>query len=147
VVELAIALGIAVSLLVSEVVGISAAGLVVPGYLALHLDQPARLAATFAVALATWALVRFGLSRLVVLYGRRRLAVAVLAGFLLNVLAERLLLALPAQPVDARVIGYIVPGLIASEAISQGVVPTFAVTLLVAVVVRVLLVLLLPWVA
>ena len=146
-VELAIALGIAVSLLVSEAIGISAAGLVVPGYLALHLDQPARLAATFAVALATWALVRFGLSRLVVLYGRRRLAVAVLAGFLLNVLAERLLLALPAQPVDARVIGYIVPGLIASEAVSQGVVPTFAVTLLVAVVVRLLLVLLLPWVA
>lgn len=146
-VELAIALGIAVSLLVSEVVGISAAGLVVPGYLALHLDQPGRLAATFAVALATWALVRFGLSRLVVLYGRRRLAVAVLAGFLLNVLAERLLLAFPAQPVDARVIGYIVPGLIASEAASQGVVPTFAVTLLVAVAVRVLLVLLLPWVA
>jgi poly-gamma-glutamate biosynthesis protein PgsC/CapC len=147
VVELAIALGIAVSLLVSEVVGVSAAGLVVPGYLALHLDQPARLAATFAVALATWALVRFGLSRLVVLYGRRRLAVAVLAGFLLNVLAERLLLAFPAQPVDARVIGYIVPGLIASEAASQGVVPTFAVTLLVAVAVRLLLVLLLPWVA
>ena len=146
-VELAIALGVAVSLLVSEVVGVSAAGLVVPGYLALHLDQPARLAATFAVALATWALVQFGLARLVVLYGRRRLAVAVLAGFLLNVLAERLLLALPPQPVDARVIGYIVPGLIASEAASQGVVPTFAVTLLVAVVVRLLLVLLLPWVA
>ena len=146
-VELAIALGIAVSLLVSEVVGVTAAGLVVPGYLALHLDQPGRLAATFAVALATWALVRFGLERLFVLYGRRRLAVAVLAGFLLNVLAERLLLALPAQPVDARVIGYIVPGLIASEAASQGVVPTFAVTLLVAVVVRILLVLLLPWMA
>lgn len=146
-VELAIALGIAVSLLASEVVGVSAAGLVVPGYLALHLDQPARLAATFAVALATWALVRFGLSRLVVLYGRRRLAVAVLAGFLLNVLAERLLLALPSQPVDARVIGYIVPGLIASEAASQGVVPTFAMTLLVAVVVRLLLVVLLPWIA
>ena len=142
-----IALGIAVSLLVSEAVGISAAGLVVPGYLALHLDQPGRLASTFGVALATWALVRFGLSRLVVLYGRRRLAVAVLAGFLLNVLAERLLLALPAQPVDARVIGHIVPGLIASEAASQGVVPTFAVTLLVAVAVRLLLVLLLPWVA
>ncbi|MBK8598912.1 MAG: poly-gamma-glutamate biosynthesis protein PgsC [Holophagales bacterium] len=146
-VELAIALGIAVSLLVSEVVGVSAAGLVVPGYLALHLDQPGRLATTVAVALATWALVKFGLSRLVVLYGRRRLAVAVLAGFLLNVLVERLLLSLPAQPVDARVIGHIVPGLIASEAASQGVVPTVAVTLFVAVVVRVLLVLLLPWIA
>lgn len=142
-VELAIALGIAVSLLVTEVVGVSAAGLVVPGYLALHFDQPGRLAATFAVALATWALVRFVLARLVVLYGRRRLAVAVLAGFLLNVFLDRVLLALPAQPVDARVIGYIVPGLIANEAMSQGVVPTVAVTLLVAVVVRLLLVLVL----
>lgn len=138
-VELAIALGIAVSLLVTEVVGVSAAGLVVPGYLALHFDQPGRLVATFGVALATWALVKFGLARLVVLYGRRRLAVAVLAGFLLNVLLDRVLLALPAQPVDARVIGYIVPGLIANEAFSQGVVPTVAVTLLVAVVVRLLL--------
>jgi poly-gamma-glutamate biosynthesis protein PgsC/CapC len=143
VVELAIALGIAVSLLVTEVVGVSAAGLVVPGYLALHFDQPGRLATTFAVALATWALVRFGLARLVVLYGRRRLAIAVLAGFLLNVLADRVLLALPAQPVDARVIGYIVPGLIANEAFSQGVVPTVAVTLLVAAIVRLLLVLVL----
>lgn len=138
-VELAIALGIAVSLLITEVVGVSAAGLVVPGYLALHFDQPGRLAATFSVALATWALVRFGFARLVVLYGRRRLAVAVLAGFLLNVLFDRVLLAVPPQPVDARVIGYIVPGLIANEAFSQGVVPTVAVTLLVAVVVRLLL--------
>lgn len=123
----------------------TAAGLVVPGYLALHLDQPARLAATGALAAATWAAVRFGLARLVVLYGRRRLAAAVLVGLVLNLLAERLLLALPPQPVDARVIGHIVPGLIAGEALGQGLARTLAATLLVAAVVRLLLLLLLPW--
>jgi len=145
VVEAAIALGIVVGLLAGELLGVTAAGLVVPGYLALHLDQPARLAATCALALVTWAVVRFGVSRLVVLYGRRRLAVAVLVGLVLNVLAERLLLALPPQPVDARVIGHIVPGLVASEALGQGFVRTVAATLLAAAVVRLLLLLVLPW--
>ena len=86
-----------------------------------------------------------GLARLVVLYGRRRLAAAVLVGLVLNLLAERLLLALPPQPLDARVIGHIVPGLIAGEALGQGLVRTLAATLLVAAVVRLLLLLLLPW--
>jgi len=134
-----------VGLLAGELLGVTAAGLVVPGYLALHLDQPARLAATSALAVATWAAVRFGLARLVVLYGRRRLAAAVLVGLVLNLLAERLLLALPPQPLDARVIGHIVPGLIAGEALGQGLVRTLAATLLVAAVVRLLLLLLLPW--
>ncbi len=142
-IELAIALGVALNLLLTELVGFSAAGLVVPGYLALHFDQPARIAATFGIALVTWGLVRFGLSRLVVLYGRRRLAASVLIGFLLAALAESTWLALPSQPIDARVIGHIVPGLIANEALSQRVVPTLAMTLLVAALVRVILLVLL----
>lgn len=146
-VELAIALGIAVNLLLTELVGVSAAGLVVPGYLALCFDQPGRLVATFVVALLTWATVRFGLARLVVLYGRRRLAAAVLTGFVLNLLAEQALMAVPAQPLDLSVIGHIVPGLIASEAMSQRFVPTMAMTLLVAAIVRVLLLLVTGWIA
>ena len=56
-----------------------------------------------------------------------------------------LLLALPPQPVDARVIGHIVPGLVAGEALGQGFVRTVAATLLAAAVVRLLLLLVLPW--
>ncbi|MFH1176325.1 MAG: poly-gamma-glutamate biosynthesis protein PgsC [Acidobacteriota bacterium] len=144
-VELAIALGIAINLLLAELIGFSAAGLVVPGYLALHLNQPARLAATLAVALATWATVRFGLQRVMVLYGRRRLGVTVIAGFLINAAFEQGLLNLPPQPLDLRVIGYIVPGLIASEALNQGFLPTAATTLLVAALVRIVLLLVFGW--
>jgi poly-gamma-glutamate biosynthesis protein PgsC/CapC len=139
VVELAIGLGMTLSLVVSELVGVSSAGLVVPGYLALYLDQPARLAATFLVALTTWAAVRFGLARLVVLYGRRRFGVTVLTGFLLNAAIDRLLFALPPEAAELRAIGYIVPGLIANTALQQGVGSTVGLTLLVAAAVRLIL--------
>ena len=138
-VELAIGLGMTLSLIVSELVGVSSAGLVVPGYLALYLDQPARVAATFLVALTTWAVVRLGFARLVVLYGRRRFAVTVLTGFLMNAALDRLLLALPPETAGLRAIGYIVPGLIANTALQQGVGSTVGLTLLVAAAVRLIL--------
>ena len=144
-VELAIALGIVFNLIFTEVFGFTSAGLVVPGYLALYLNQPTRLAATLLVSLATWAIVRYGIARLVVLYGRRRLGVTVLVGFVLNGIFNVALQHLPPQPVDLRVIGYIVPGIIANEALSQGVIPTFATTLLMAGLVRLALVLITGW--
>ena len=144
-VELAIAIGIALNLLFTEVFGFTSAGLVVPGYLALYLDQPGRLAATLLLSVATWATVRYGLSRLIVLYGRRRLGMAVLVGFVLNGLLNLALRELPPQPVDMRIIGYIVPGIIANEALSQGVVPTLATTLLIAGLVRLALLAIAGW--
>lgn len=143
--ELSIGLGLAVSLLVSEVFGLASAGLVVPGYLALFLDQPARLAGTFLMSLATWLIVGQLLDRVMVLYGRRRFAVTVLTGFLLNMALSGMLRATPIGSLDVRSIGFIIPGLIASEMLSQGVVPTTLATLLVAGVVRVLLWLFTGW--
>jgi len=141
VIELALGLGIAFSLVLTELLGLASAGMVVPGYLALYLDQPARVAATWTVALATWALVRYGWARLVVVYGRRRFGLTVLTGFLLNVAANQILPILPQAPADLRVIGHIVPGLIANTALSQGIWPTVVATFLVAGAVRIVLVL------
>jgi gamma-polyglutamate biosynthesis protein CapC len=142
VIELAIGLGLTLSLLVSEVFGLASAGLVVPGYLALYLDQPARIAATLLVAAAAWALVRFGLARIVVLYGRRRFGVTVLTGFLLNAALDHAVVALPPEAAGLRAIGYIVPGLIANTALVQGVWVTVGMTLLVSAAVRLILVVL-----
>ncbi len=138
-IELAIGLGLTLSLIVSEVFGLASAGLVVPGYLALYLDQPLRVAATLAVAAATWALVRFGFGRMVVLYGRRRFGVTVLTGFLLNAALEHAVFLLPPETAGLRAIGYIVPGLIANTALAQGVWMTTGLTLLVAAAVRLIL--------
>ena len=139
-IELAIGLGLTLSLVLSEAFGVASAGLVVPGYLALYLSQPSRLAATAVLALLTWALVRFGLARLVVLYGHRRFGVTVLVGFLLNLLLLRVLRVMPAEPLDLRAIGFIIPGLIANQALAQGVWPTLVLTALAAAIVRLVLV-------
>lgn len=144
-VELALGIGITLNLLLTEVIGLGSAGLVVPGYLALYLNQPGRLLATWLVAGATAVAVRFGFGRLVVLYGRRRFGVTVLTGFLLNALLTASLRALPPEPVDLRAIGFIVPGLIAHQILVQGFWPTLGLTFLVAALTRVLLVLLTGW--
>ena len=142
-VELALGLGIALNLLFTEVLGLSSGGLVVPGYLALHLTQPSRLLATLAVGGATFAAVRYGLMRLVVLYGRRRFGVTILTGFVLHCLYTLALASAPA-PADLRVVGYIVPGLIANTSLSQGFWTTVGATLTIAVLVRLILTALAP---
>ncbi len=146
-VELALALGITLSLVFTELFGLASAGLVVPGYLALYLDQPARVLATIGVALATWAAVRHGWMRIMILYGRRRFGVTVLTGFILNALAARAAGEFALGPADLRAIGFLVPGLIANAALAQGVWPTLGLTLAAAGIVRVVLVLVLRWVS
>ena len=141
-VELAIGLGLLFSLITTELFGLASAGLVVPGYLALYLDQPWRLTATLLVALVTWGIVRFGIGRLVVLYGRRRFGVAVLTGYVVNAGLQQLAIALPSESIELRAIGYIVPGLMANTALAQGPIVTVAVTFLVAGAVRLTLMLL-----
>jgi len=140
VVEVALGLGIVVSLVISELFGLASAGLVVPGYLALYLDQPGRMAATLSIALLTYAAVRHGLSRAIVLYGRRRFGVTILTGFIFNLTAAQLP-ALTDQAPELRAVGFIVPGLIANTALAQGPWITIGMTLLAAVVVRLVLVL------
>lgn len=143
--ELAIGLGLAVNLILVEVFGYASGGLVVPGYLAVFLDQPARLAGTFLLSFVTWFLIRHVLERLFILYGRRRFSVTVLTGFLVNALFAQFLQRSPTGSPDMRAIGLIIPGLIANEMLNQGTWPTIVMTLLVAAVVRLLLALFAGW--
>lgn len=138
-VEIALALGIAVNLVFTEVFGLASGGLVVPGYLALHLHQPGRVLSTLAVATITWALVRFGFMRLIVLYGRRRFGVTILTGFVVQAASTACIGAAAALPTDLRAVGYLIPGLIANAAIGQGLWPTIGMTLAGAVIVRIIL--------
>lgn len=137
--DIALALGLVVNLLSTELLGLASGGFVVPGYLALFLGQPIRIAATFAIALLTWAFVRFVLARFMLLYGRRRFAVTLLAGFLFAAAAERALGLVPGLSGEFRAVGHLIPGLLAAEMLAEGVLPTSAVALGGAAVVRLLL--------
>lgn len=110
-----ILLGVILSLVFTEITGLSA-GLIVPGYLALSLHSPLRLLSTFAVALIAVGLCRL-LSRVVILYGRRRFALLLLSTFALGWLGG----ALGLLPGGVSVIGVLIPGIIAREIDRQGV--------------------------
>jgi poly-gamma-glutamate biosynthesis protein PgsC/CapC len=118
-------IGLVLALLWAEITDLSPGGIIVPGYFALYLDRPLRAAATLAAALLTLAITRF-LARHLILFGRRRFVLMVLVG---AVLSQAWLLVLPrvsAAPVELRVIGWIIPGILASSLARQKVLPTLA---------------------
>lgn len=135
---LAVGLGLVVSLLFSEFLGIAAGGLVVPGYVALFLDRPASVALTLVVGLITYALVH-ALSKVSIIYGRRRTVLMILVGYILGAALRYGLGGTPGfwqGDFEYFVIGYIVPGLIAIWIDRQGLIETFSTLLTAAVVVR-----------
>jgi poly-gamma-glutamate biosynthesis protein PgsC/CapC len=123
-----------------EIIGLSPGGIVVPGYIALFLDQPVRILITLAVALLTY-LVVIQLSNYVILYGRRRFLAMVLVSFLLKWLIEEMVIKMPISGIELRSIGYIIPGLIANEMRRQGIFPTIYSLAIVSILVRLILLL------
>jgi gamma-polyglutamate biosynthesis protein CapC len=106
--------GLVIALLYTEATGISPGGLVVPGYIALYLDQPRRVVATLTVALVCLLVYRL-LSRRLILFGRRRFVLMILLGV---VLAQAWSFAVPyvfQEPLELRVIGWVIPGLLAGS--------------------------------
>jgi len=137
----AIGIGLVLALLFSETFSVTPGGMVVPGYLALFLDRPVDVALTFGAALVTFAIIR-GFSEVMILYGRRRTALAILVGYLVTM---GIRFALTGQMVAMTqawsVIGFIIPGLIAIWLDRQGVIATVTASLLVAALVRLVLIL------
>ena len=136
----AIGIGIMVSFAFYEIIGLSPGGVVVPGYIALFLDQPLRILITLVVVLLTYFIVT-KLSNYIILYGRRRFLAMVLIGFLLKWLIEEIIVKIPISGIELRSIGYIIPGLIANEMRRQGIFPTLYSLAIVAVIVRLILLL------
>ena len=121
---LVIGVGLAISLLYSELFGVTPGGIIVPGYLALAIPEPFNVALTLGVALLTFFVVRV-LSTIAIVYGRRRTVLSILIGFLLGALARAAVGAgTPLAPFELDVVGYVVPGLLAIWIDRQGVVVT-----------------------
>lgn len=135
---LSIGLGLAVSLGLTEFFGIAAGGLVVPGYLALQVQQPAALLATLLIALLTYAVAQTAAS-FVILYGRRKTALMLIVGYVLSMLWRSRGL----TPDEAQVMGFVVPGLLALWMERKGVWVTLAATTVATVLVRLMLIVIL----
>jgi poly-gamma-glutamate biosynthesis protein PgsC/CapC len=124
----------------SEVMGVAAGGLIVPGYIALHLDQPLRVLGTLIAGLLTLAVVRV-VGHWVLLYGRRTLVLCALVGFVVGHLTRYVLVLDTGVNVALlQSIGYIIPGLIAYWMTRQGIVETLSTMLIASFIVRVALI-------
>ena len=134
----AFALGIIIGFLFFEITGLTAGGVIVPGYIALFASEPVRILVTLALSLVAYSLVTL-LARFTILFGRRRFLLMVLTGFTLRLLWDQIGILLPEHSMDLQAIGYIIPGLIANEYARQGVAKTIASLIIVSVIVYFLL--------
>jgi gamma-polyglutamate biosynthesis protein CapC len=128
----ALTLGVILSLIFSEKTGIIPAGLVVPGYLGLIFDQPVFIMMVLLISLLTYLIVTFGISKFVILYGKRKFAAMLVVGISLKLLFDYFYPLMPFEIYEFRGIGVIVPGLIANTIQKQGLVVTLGSTLLIS---------------
>ena len=134
-----IGIGMVLSLLATETLGVTAGGIIVPGYIAMHLDSPSRLIVTFGISIITFLIIKL-LGNFILIYGKRRLVLALLIGFLLGYLTRldnKLVSDL--TNMDFMVIGNIIPGLIANWMDRQGVLRTICTVLITASVTKLLI--------
>ncbi|MBT3231806.1 MAG: poly-gamma-glutamate biosynthesis protein PgsC [Calditrichaeota bacterium] len=133
-IEIAVGLGVAFSLVFHETFGLAAGGIVVPGYIALNFHNPEKLIGTLIVALVVWACIRI-ISQFVFVYGRRRMVIAVLLGFVFGYLSRQVF-NFGIFDLRLEAIGFIIPGLIANWMERQGVYKTITTVLMGGAMVR-----------
>lgn len=132
-----IALSVILSFLVTELTGLLTGGMVSAGYLAFYFSEPMRILSTFLLSALIALILR--LSReFLILYGRRRFMLSILLSILFVYALEKAYFILSPLSLDLRVIGYIIPGLIANDMEKQGIIRTSLALIIVTVLVKLL---------
>jgi poly-gamma-glutamate biosynthesis protein PgsC/CapC len=137
----AIGIGMVISLVFSETMGLAAGGMVVPGYIALNLNDPIRVGVTLLLGVAAFLVVKF-LGNFTILFGRRRTVVIILIGFLLGAFFKNFfVIQVGDETIMLAAIGYIIPGLVGMWIDRQGIVETSTTLLTSGVLVKLSLIL------
>ncbi len=126
-------IGLLISLAFTALTGLYPGGIIVPSYLVLFIQEPARIAGTLIAAFLTMAVYRVS-SGWLILFGRRRFVFLILVGGLWAFLWRQLFPAIFPVSLEFRVIGWVIPGLIASHLERQGIAVTTASLVTVTVV-------------
>ena len=132
-----VALSVILSFLVTELTGLITGGMVSAGYLAFYFSEPMRLLSTFLLSALIALILR--LSReFLILYGRRRFMLSILLSILFVYALEKAYFIMSPLSLDLRVIGYIIPGLIANDMEKQGIIRTSLALIIVTALVKLL---------
>lgn len=126
----AMIIGTLLSLIYVEFTNVLPAGIVIPGYLALSLDNPISILGTFVVSTLTYFIVVHGISKVTILYGKRKFATMIVVAILLKMATDFVIGGTLFGPTELAALGVIVPGLIANTIQRQGVLVTLGSTTL-----------------
>jgi poly-gamma-glutamate biosynthesis protein PgsC/CapC len=118
-------LGLIISLVFTGLTGIYPGGIIVPSYLVLFLNQPERIVGTLIAAVLTLVVHRI-VSSYLILFGKRRFVFLILIGGAWALLWLAVFPSLFPMSLEFRVIGWVIPGLIANQFDRQGIVATTA---------------------
>ena len=136
-----VGIGLVVSLLFAEWLGLAAGGLVVPGYIALFWNKPLQIVGTLIAAALTLTALRL-FSTHAFVYGRRRLVLTILLGFLFGSLLRYTAFASGLSAyISLDPIGYVIPGLLAYWMEKQGIIETVSALVVASVLVRFMVIL------
>lgn len=135
-----VSLSVVLSLVCTEFTGLFTGGLVSAGYFAYYFHEPSRLISTAVVAVVICLVVKL-LQHVLILYGRRRFALSLVLSLVFVWILEKTFFLYSNVAVDVRVVGYIIPGLIASDMEKQGILKTLGVLAAIALVIRLVVVL------
>ena len=134
-IETAICIGIVLSLISIEFIGLAAGGIIVPGYIALQLGSPERLIGLVLVAMGTVLMLKC-IGKFTFLFGRRQMVVSLLIGTILSIIAHRHLHIGVVDQTDISPIGWVLPGLIAHWSAKQGLLRTLSMLTIMSVIIR-----------
>ena len=131
-----VGIGLVISLVFAEWLGLAAGGLVVPGYIALFWDKPMQILSTLIAAILSLLALKL-LSQFTFVYGRRRMVLTILLGFLFGSLIRNIIpYAGPFMNLPFDPIGFVIPGLLAYWMEKQGVIETLSAMVVASALVR-----------
>jgi poly-gamma-glutamate biosynthesis protein PgsC/CapC len=114
-----ILLGLIIAIIFYEITEISPGGLIVPGLLAMYFTRWDWILYTVGIALLTALLMKL-LSKYVLLFGKRKFVLYILVSLVLSFCLSRITSYIPASWANLSIIGYTIPGIIASNIDRQG---------------------------
>ncbi len=136
----AVGIGMFLSILLTETIGLAAGGIVVPGYIALALHHPFQVISTILAGIATFLIVKF-LSGFMLVYGRRLLIISILIGYLIAYIIKISPgISFNTTNINIEVVGFVIPGLIGYWIARQGIIPTLSAMLIVSSITRLLII-------
>jgi poly-gamma-glutamate biosynthesis protein PgsC/CapC len=118
-------IGLILAVFYVELMDIYPGGIIVPAYIALYIDQPLQVLATVLIALLSLLTYKL-LSRFFILFGRRRFVMLLLLGALWGQLLFLIIPHVFAGAMELRMIGWVIPGLLANNCEKQRLFATLA---------------------